>query len=169
MFNANFLFSPYITHLISVPAFLGLSSARETSYLTGFVLNEPPRPPHEVTRYLLPRPLRLTFLGGGVVSCFVASVVSASQVSQQIWLHLEPDFSTLLINLGGLAAFALVFVADQQAASKRMDRRKQVALIWVLQSGCFNLGALIWVLTKLKAGLWLCSVSNIPCIACMLF
>jgi hypothetical protein len=77
-------------------------------------------------RYLLPRPLRLTLLGGGAVSCFVAAVISASQVAKDLSYQIEPDFVTLLVNIGGLLAFVLLFLQDQAAASTRLRRRREV-------------------------------------------
>eukprot|EP00884_Botryococcus_braunii_P000550 jgi/Botrbrau1/10496/Bobra.0133s0099.2 len=82
--------------------------------------------PGNFLEYLLPRPLRLTLLGGGVVSCFVASAISASQLARDLSYQLQPDFTTVLVNLGGLAAFVLLFLRDQAAASTRLQRRKEI-------------------------------------------
>ena len=38
----------------------------------------------------------------------------------------QPDASTLLVNFAGTALFAALFVADQRAASARVERRTQV-------------------------------------------
>ena len=38
----------------------------------------------------------------------------------------QPDASTFLVNCAGTALFASLFVADQRAASARVERRTQV-------------------------------------------
>ncbi len=51
-------------------------------------------------------------------------VVRAEQVVQSG--EAQPDASTLLVNCAGTALFASLFVADQRAASARVERRTQV-------------------------------------------
>jgi hypothetical protein len=60
------------------------------------------------------------------VSCFIASVISGSQLARDIYYKSDPDFGTVLVNVAGLFLFASLFLWDQSAAATRLDRREKV-------------------------------------------
>ncbi len=113
------------------------------------------RDPKNFVEYFLPRPLRLAFFGFSAASCLIACLINVARIAQARGLyppptllvsppctHLPPSPFTqapsellipgtpaatnLTINLIGLLTFASLFIYDQQAAEKRIERRKQI-------------------------------------------
>eukprot|EP00877_Chromochloris_zofingiensis_P002138 jgi/Chrzof1/11925/Cz06g14250.t1 len=86
------------------------------------------RDPKNFVEYFLPRPLRLAFLGGSAVSCFIASLLSAARLIQEPAVLVAEGIGPcdLLINIIGMTTFGVLFYFDNKAADARVQQRKRI-------------------------------------------
>ena len=85
------------------------------------------RDPKYFLEYFLPRPLRLTFLGGGAASCLIASAIAGSRVAAGASAAAaDGSLRNLVVNALGFVLFTGLFASDLNAAGARVQRRAAV-------------------------------------------
>ena len=85
------------------------------------------RDPKNFVEFFLPRPLRLTVLGGGAASCALACWLCATRVAANAQVaSADGTLRDLGINLVGFLLFLSLFLWDQRQGGQRIERRSDL-------------------------------------------